>query len=37
MARKSQWVEVGKRKLELSKLDKVLFPQAQILKAEVIL
>jgi DNA ligase D-like protein (predicted polymerase)/DNA ligase D-like protein (predicted ligase)/DNA ligase D-like protein (predicted 3'-phosphoesterase) len=36
MARKSQWVEVGKRKLELSNLDKVLFPQAQILKAEVI-
>lgn len=36
MARTSQWVEVGKRKLELSNLDKVLFPQTQILKAEVI-
>ncbi len=36
MARTSQWVEVGKRKLELSNLDKVLYPQAHILKAEVI-
>jgi DNA ligase D-like protein (predicted ligase)/DNA ligase D-like protein (predicted polymerase)/DNA ligase D-like protein (predicted 3'-phosphoesterase) len=36
MARKSQWVEVGKRKLELSNLDKILYPETQILKAEVI-
>jgi DNA ligase D-like protein (predicted polymerase)/DNA ligase D-like protein (predicted ligase)/DNA ligase D-like protein (predicted 3'-phosphoesterase) len=36
MARKSQWVELGKRKLELSNLEKVLFPEAGILKAEVI-
>ncbi len=36
MARTSQWVEVGKRKIELSNLDKVLYPQDNILKAEVI-
>ena len=36
MAKKSQWVQIGKRKLELSNLDKVLFPDDHILKAEVI-
>ena len=36
MARSSQWVEVGKRKLELSNLKKILFPRDGILKAEVI-
>lgn len=36
MAKKSQWVLIGKRKVELSNLDKVLFPNDQILKAEVI-
>ena len=36
MAKKSQWTEVGKRKLELSNLDKVLFPEDGVLKAEVI-
>ena len=36
MAKKSQWVQIGKRKLELSNLDKVLFPEDHILKAEVI-
>ncbi|TDI67136.1 MAG: hypothetical protein E2O88_08195 [Bacteroidetes bacterium] len=36
MARKSQWVELGKRQLELSNLDKVLFPENDIVKAEVI-
>ncbi len=36
MARKSQWVELGKRKLELSNLDKVLYPENNIVKAEVI-
>jgi bifunctional non-homologous end joining protein LigD len=36
MAKKSQWVQVGKRKLEVSNLDKVLFPEDMILKAEVI-
>jgi bifunctional non-homologous end joining protein LigD len=36
MAKKSQWVQVGKRKLEVSNLDKVLFPEDSILKAEVI-
>ncbi len=34
--KKSQWVTIGKRKVELSNLDKVLFPEDQILKAEVI-
>src|SRR6187431_658426 len=36
MAKKSQWAQVGKRKLELSNLEKVLFPDDHILKAEVI-
>ncbi len=36
MARKSQWVELGRRKLELSNLDKVLYPDYQITKAEII-
>ena len=36
MAKKSQWVQLGKRKLELSNLDKVLFPADAIVKAEVI-
>lgn len=37
MAKKnSQWTQVGKRKLELSNLDKVLYPEDGILKAEVI-
>lgn len=34
--KKSQWVTIGKRKLELSNLEKVLYPDHQILKAEVI-
>jgi len=36
MARTSQWVEIGKRKLELSNLEKVLYPDDHVLKAEVI-
>jgi DNA ligase D-like protein (predicted ligase)/DNA ligase D-like protein (predicted polymerase)/DNA ligase D-like protein (predicted 3'-phosphoesterase) len=36
MAKKSQWVTIGKRKLELSNLDKVLFPEDGIVKAEVL-
>ena len=36
MAKKSQWAQIGKRKLELSNLDKVLFPEDSIVKAEVI-
>ncbi|WKZ61223.1 MAG: non-homologous end-joining DNA ligase [Cyclobacteriaceae bacterium] len=36
MAKKSQWTQVGKRKLELSNLDKILFPEDGIVKAEVI-
>ncbi len=37
MAKKqSQWVTIGKRKVELSNLDKVLFPEDGIVKAEVI-
>ncbi len=36
MAKKSQWVKIGKRKVELSNLDKILFPEDGILKAEVI-
>ncbi|MDR8394271.1 non-homologous end-joining DNA ligase [Aliifodinibius sp. S!AR15-10] len=36
MATKSQWVQVGRRKLELSNLEKVLYPGDGILKAEVI-
>lgn len=34
--KKTQWVTIGKRKLELSNLDKVLFPEDQVLKAEII-
>lgn len=36
MAKKSQWVQIGKHKVELSNLDKTLFPDDLILKAEVI-
>jgi len=38
MAKKknTQWTQVGKRKLELSNLEKVLFPEDGIVKAEVI-
>lgn len=36
MAKKSQWVTIGKHKIELSNLEKVLFPEDHILKAEVI-
>jgi len=36
MAKKSQWAQIGKRKLELSNLDKVLFPEDGIVKAEII-
>jgi bifunctional non-homologous end joining protein LigD len=36
MAKKAQWVQVGKRKLEVSNLEKVLYPEDAILKAEVI-
>lgn len=36
MAKKSQWTQVGKRKLELSNLEKVLFPDDGVTKAEVI-
>ncbi|MGI9542025.1 MAG: non-homologous end-joining DNA ligase [Cyclobacteriaceae bacterium] len=36
MARTSQMVQVGKRKLELSNLDKVLYPDDGITKAEII-
>lgn len=36
MAKKSQWVQIGKRKVELSNLDKVIFPEDDIVKAEVI-
>jgi DNA ligase D-like protein (predicted ligase)/DNA ligase D-like protein (predicted polymerase)/DNA ligase D-like protein (predicted 3'-phosphoesterase) len=32
----TQWVQVGKRKVELSNLDKILFPEDEILKAEMI-
>lgn len=34
--RKSQWAQVGKREVELSNLEKVLFPEDHIVKAEVI-
>lgn len=34
--KKTQWTQVGKRKLELSNLDKVLFPEDGIVKAEII-
>lgn len=36
MAKKSNVVQVGKRDLEVSNLDKVLFPEDDIIKAEVI-
>src|SRR5690606_26652136 len=36
MAKSSQWVNVGKRQLELSNLEKVLFPEDGIVKAQVI-
>jgi DNA ligase D-like protein (predicted polymerase)/DNA ligase D-like protein (predicted ligase)/DNA ligase D-like protein (predicted 3'-phosphoesterase) len=36
MAKKSQWVNVGKRTIELSNLEKVLFPQDSVVKAQVI-
>lgn len=36
MAKKVQWTQVGKRKLEISNLEKELFPQGPITKAEVI-
>jgi DNA ligase D-like protein (predicted polymerase)/DNA ligase D-like protein (predicted 3'-phosphoesterase) len=36
MAKKKTWVQVGKRKVELSNLEKELFPEDGILKAEVI-
>lgn len=36
MAKKSQWVQVGRRRLELSNLDKPLYPKDGIVKAEVI-
>jgi DNA ligase D-like protein (predicted ligase)/DNA ligase D-like protein (predicted polymerase)/DNA ligase D-like protein (predicted 3'-phosphoesterase) len=36
MAKKSLWAQVGKRKVELSNLDKILFPEDSITKAEVI-
>ncbi|HZB14746.1 MAG TPA: ATP-dependent DNA ligase, partial [Chryseolinea sp.] len=34
--RKSQWAQVGKREVELSNLDKVLFPNDHVVKAQVI-
>jgi DNA ligase D-like protein (predicted ligase)/DNA ligase D-like protein (predicted polymerase)/DNA ligase D-like protein (predicted 3'-phosphoesterase) len=34
--RKSQWALVGKREVELSNLDKVLFPKDHIVKAQII-
>ncbi|KXK31969.1 MAG: DNA ligase D [Bacteroidetes bacterium OLB12] len=36
MAKKSQWTLVGKHKLELSNLEKVLFPDDGVTKAEII-
>ncbi len=36
MAKKSQWTLVGKRKLELSNLEKILFPEDEITKAQII-
>jgi bifunctional non-homologous end joining protein LigD len=36
MAKKKLWVQIGKRKIELSNLDKELFPEEGILKAEVV-
>jgi bifunctional non-homologous end joining protein LigD len=34
--KQTQWAQVGKRKVELSNLDKILFPEDEVLKAEVI-
>ncbi len=36
MAKKAQWTQVGKRKLEVSNLNKILFPEDQVTKAEII-
>jgi len=36
MAKRSQWGQVGKRAVELSNLEKILFPDDNIMKAEVI-
>jgi len=36
MAKKSQWAQVGKRKVELSNLEKIIFPDDHIVKAEII-
>jgi bifunctional non-homologous end joining protein LigD len=36
MAKKSQWVQLGKRKVELSNLSKVLYPEDSVIKAEVV-
>ncbi|HYF69639.1 MAG TPA: non-homologous end-joining DNA ligase [Ohtaekwangia sp.] len=36
MAKKSQWVSVGKRQIELSNLEKILFPADEITKAQMI-
>ena len=36
MARKSQWVQVNKRQIELSNLEKVLYPEDGIFKAQII-
>ncbi len=36
MAKNTQWTLVGKRRIELSNLDKAMFPEDGILKAEVI-
>ncbi|MEP2667465.1 MAG: non-homologous end-joining DNA ligase [Cyclobacteriaceae bacterium] len=36
MAKKAQWTQVGKRKLEVSNLGKVLFPEDNVTKAEII-
>jgi DNA ligase D-like protein (predicted polymerase)/DNA ligase D-like protein (predicted ligase)/DNA ligase D-like protein (predicted 3'-phosphoesterase) len=36
MAKKTQWTQVGKRKLEVSNLGKVLFPEDHVTKAEII-
>lgn len=36
MAKKSQWAQVGKRKVELSNLEKIIFPEDEITKAEVL-
>lgn len=36
MSAKSQWTQIDKRRLELTNLDKVLFPASGIIKAEVI-